>query len=77
MPPALAQGEAFFFRRSLLPLRVTHAKKLFDQVQSELLEGRYQGKVIQVDSSKTGVEEEERGLRKPVGTGFWEVSSAL
>jgi type III restriction enzyme len=37
----------------------THAKKLFDQVQSELFEGRDQGKVIQVDSSKTGAEEEE------------------
>jgi type III restriction enzyme len=37
----------------------THAKKLFDQVQSELFDGRYQGKVIQVDSSKTGAEEEE------------------
>ena len=38
---------------------VTHAKKLFDQIQSTLFEERYQGKVIQVDSSKTGAEEEE------------------
>jgi type III restriction enzyme len=38
----------------------THAKQLFDLVQSgSFFEGHYQGKVIQVDSSKTGAEEEE------------------
>jgi len=38
----------------------THAKQLFDLIQSGgFFEGRYQGKVIQVDSSRTGAEEEE------------------
>ncbi len=38
----------------------THAKELSDLVQSEgFFEGRYAGKAIQVDSSKTGAEEEE------------------
>jgi type III restriction enzyme len=38
----------------------THAKQLFDLIQSEIFfEGRYRGKVIQVDSSRTGAEEEE------------------
>ena len=35
----------------------THAKQLFDNIQT-LFEGRYKDKVIQVDSSKTGAEEE-------------------
>lgn len=38
----------------------THAKQLLDQIQSQdFFEGRYQHKVIQVDSSKTGAEEDE------------------
>lgn len=38
----------------------THAKKLLDLIQSEdFFKGAYKDKVIQVDSSKTGVEEEE------------------
>ncbi|WMP16062.1 DEAD/DEAH box helicase family protein [Thiothrix lacustris] len=36
----------------------THAAQLLDTVQT-LFEGRYQGKAIQVDSSKSGAEEEE------------------
>ncbi|MEB4593235.1 DEAD/DEAH box helicase family protein [Candidatus Thiothrix sp. Deng01] len=36
----------------------THAAQLLDKVQT-LFEGRYQGKAIQVDSSKSGAEEEE------------------
>ena len=39
---------------------ITHAKKLLDLIQSEdFFKGAYREKVIQVDSSKTGVEEEE------------------
>ena len=39
---------------------ITHAKQLIDLVQSDaFFEGRYKTKVIQVDSSKTGVEEDE------------------
>jgi type III restriction enzyme len=38
----------------------THAKKLLDLIQSEdFFKGAYKDKVIQVDSSKTGAEEEE------------------
>ena len=38
----------------------THAKQLLDLIQSgEFFEGRYQTKVIQVDSSKSGAEEDE------------------
>jgi type III restriction enzyme len=38
----------------------THAASLLNLIQSkEFFEGRYKGKVIQVDSSKTGAEEEE------------------
>ncbi|MGQ0767326.1 MAG: DEAD/DEAH box helicase, partial [Gemmatimonadota bacterium] len=38
----------------------THAKQLLDLIQSEaFFEGRYRDKVIQVDSSRTGAEEEE------------------
>ena len=38
----------------------THAKQLVDLIQSDaFFEGRYQTKVIQVDSSKTGAEEDE------------------
>ena len=38
----------------------THAKQLLDLIQSpEFFEGRYQQKVIQVDSSRTGAEEDE------------------
>jgi type III restriction enzyme len=38
----------------------THAKQLIDLIQSDaFFEGRYKEKVIQVDSSKTGAEEEE------------------
>ena len=38
----------------------THAKQLIDLIQSHaFFEGRYQTKVIQVDSSKTGAEEDE------------------
>ena len=37
----------------------THAAELMKKIESELFEGRYKGKVIQVDSSKTGAEEEE------------------
>jgi type III restriction enzyme len=36
----------------------THAAQLLDKVQT-LFEGRYRGKAIQVDSSKSGAEEEE------------------
>src|ERR1017187_1012651 len=39
---------------------ITHAKKLLDLIQSEdFFKGAYKEKVIQVDSSKTGAEEEE------------------
>ena len=39
---------------------ITHAKQLLDLIQSEaFFEGRYNTKVIQVDSSKTGAEEDE------------------
>lgn len=39
---------------------ITHAKQLLDLIQSDaFFEGRYRDKVIQVDSSKTGAEEEE------------------
>jgi type III restriction enzyme len=38
----------------------THAKQLLDMIQSdEFFDGRYKDKVIQVDSSKTGAEEEK------------------
>lgn len=37
----------------------THASELMKRIETELFEGRYKGKVIQVDSSKTGAEEEE------------------
>ncbi len=38
----------------------THAKQLVDLIQSDVFfEGRYKTKVIQVDSSKTGAEEDE------------------
>jgi type III restriction enzyme len=38
----------------------THAKQLIDVIQSDVFfEGRYKTKVIQVDSSKTGAEEDE------------------
>lgn len=38
----------------------THAKQLVDLIQSDaFFEGRYKAKVIQVDSSKTGAEEQE------------------
>lgn len=38
----------------------THAKQLLDTIQSDdFFEGRYKGKVIQVDSSKTGADEEK------------------
>lgn len=38
----------------------THAKQLLDMIQSdEFFDGRYKEKVIQVDSSKTGAEEEK------------------
>jgi type III restriction enzyme len=38
----------------------THAKQLVDLIQSDtFFEGRYKSKVIQVDSSKTGAEEDE------------------
>jgi len=38
---------------------ITHAAKLKTLVEEQLFEGRYRGKVIQVDSSRTGAEEEE------------------
>jgi len=39
---------------------ITHAKQLLDTIQSEaFFAGRYKTKVIQVDSSKTGAEEDE------------------
>ncbi|MFM2111585.1 MAG: hypothetical protein RLZZ271_245 [Pseudomonadota bacterium] len=38
---------------------ITHASQLKETIESKLFEGRYQGKVIQVDSSRTGAEEEE------------------
>jgi type III restriction enzyme len=39
---------------------VTHAKQLLDMIQSDdFFEGRYKDKVIQVDSSKTGADEEK------------------
>jgi type III restriction enzyme len=37
----------------------THAAQLKETLETKLFEGRYQGKVIQVDSSRTGAEEEE------------------
>jgi len=38
----------------------THASELLKRIESqEFFEGRYQGRVIQVDSSKTGAEEDE------------------
>ena len=42
----------------------THAKQLIDLIQSDaFFEGRYKTKVIQVDSSKTGAEEDEMVVR--------------
>ncbi len=42
----------------------THAKQLLELIQSnEFFEGRYREKVIQVDSSKTGAEEDEMVAR--------------
>ena len=42
----------------------THAKQLMDLIQSDaFFEGRYQTKVIQVDSSKSGAEEDEMVAR--------------
>lgn len=39
---------------------ITHAKQLLDLIQSDkFFDGRYKEKVIQVDSSKTGAEEDE------------------
>lgn len=38
---------------------ITHAASLKDLIENKLYEGRYAGKVIQVDSSRTGAEEEE------------------
>lgn len=39
---------------------ITHAKQLLDLIQSdEFFDGRYKEKVIQVDSSKTGAEEDQ------------------
>ena len=37
----------------------THAGQLLQRIQSDFFEGRYKDKVIQVDSSKTGKDEEE------------------
>jgi type III restriction enzyme len=37
----------------------THAANLKELIEGQLFEGRYRGKVIQVDSSRTGAEEEE------------------
>lgn len=37
----------------------THAGQLRELIEERLYEGRYKGKVIQVDSSRTGAEEEE------------------
>jgi type III restriction enzyme len=37
----------------------THAAQLKELIEVKLFEGRYQGKVIQVDSSRTGAEEED------------------
>ncbi|KJS04968.1 MAG: type III restriction enzyme, res subunit [Gammaproteobacteria bacterium BRH_c0] len=37
----------------------THAAQLLDQLENQLFDGRYQGKVIQVDSSRSGAAEEE------------------
>jgi type III restriction enzyme len=37
----------------------THAGQLMQRVENELYSGRYKGKVIQVDSSQTGAEEEK------------------
>lgn len=37
----------------------THARQLLERLESEVFEGRYRGKVIQVDSSKSGKDEEE------------------
>ncbi len=37
----------------------THAAQLKTQLESDLFEGRYKGKVLQVDSSKTGAEEDQ------------------
>ncbi|MEN9841049.1 MAG: hypothetical protein RL376_849, partial [Verrucomicrobiota bacterium] len=37
----------------------THASQLMQRVENELFAGRYKGKVIQVDSSQTGAEEEK------------------
>jgi type III restriction enzyme len=38
---------------------VTHAGQLMQRIENELFGGRYKGKVIQVDSSQTGAEEEK------------------
>ncbi len=37
----------------------THARQLLERVESDLFEGRYRGKAIQVDSSQTGADEEK------------------
>jgi type III restriction enzyme len=41
----------------------THAAQLLDQLENQLFDGRYQGKVIQVDSSRSGAAEEEMVAR--------------
>jgi len=38
---------------------ITHAAQLKELIEDRLYDGRYKGKVIQVDSSRTGAEEEE------------------
>ena len=43
-----------------MPASTTHARQLFDLVQSEGFSGgRYRDKVLQVDSSQSGAEEEK------------------
>ncbi len=41
----------------------THAGELLELLENQLFEGRYKGKVIQVDSSKTGAAEEQMVTR--------------
>lgn len=41
----------------------THAAQLLDLLENQLFNGRYKGKVIQVDSSRTGAAEEEMVAR--------------
>ena len=50
----------------------THAALLLDLLENQLFDGRYRGKVIQVDSSRSGAAEEEMVTRLLAVEGFGE-----